>query len=840
MKPRRAGGGPVVYLGDGGAGKSFALRRLAEQVRTRSTILWVRTSLGGDATFQLSQGSEHWLAPDLGEGLAGLSADDSVFIDGAHRLNGNEWSILETMWGRGDGPTELVATAAAGPLRVGLGLPEWFAMSAERRELAPWSPEEFSKFCQVEVDQHLSDDRAAAIVDRSGGLPRWLVMASASIAANQLSEDCSVPPLVVSYLHDQLAELDQALQRNSRARGLPLGVTADGVLAAWSVLCTTHAAVTDPLVAVSLGLDQADAVGLAGLFHALGWVDATSRPIPWIAAAASTLIGGSQHSGPHHADQQLALAVLQAEAEEWLGCRATTLALLSAESIPNTAAASGGAMRSGMASQGVPARLLYALAELELGALPSVPIRFGSDPLLGAFVLLWNSHRLPGAPQDADQTSRSHPANQGDEPGVSGELSALLAWLWEVRDLVAAAQGGDAQRCAYVLRRVSRLAPRAPAGAFGVPTVARLVSLAVSAVDRLVWSVRSTLPGLAGLSNSALAQPFGSDSEDSVASPLDRVDGGVVKAFWDTVTVPGQRTFSTLQQRNDQFGCRAALWVEGADLVRATRVSDVSSMSGRGVAWLYGLLGVESTLDELAMLMEAVVLAARLERQDLAEAVLERARALSPLGSLWTSRLAWVVLRSDMIIGAGGLAPDDGPGSLRSVTGGVDRDLWSDACIALAAAVQDPEAPQSPATSAQGGPSRDGAGQQPVQLAREIPGESSITALAERMLSAGWADDARWLLGTAALAHSDPDEAGKLLMQARDVIDRSVTGIGALSAREAEVGSLVALGHTHREIGALLFISPKTVEHHVAAIRRKLGVTRRVELLAALAALRSG
>jgi DNA-binding CsgD family transcriptional regulator len=108
------------------------------------------------------------------------------------------------------------------------------------------------------------------------------------------------------------------------------------------------------------------------------------------------------------------------------------------------------------------------------------------------------------------------------------------------------------------------------------------------------------------------------------------------------------------------------------------------------------------------------------------------------------------------------------------------------------------------------------------------------------MLSAGWADDARWLLGTAALAHSDPDEAGKLLMQARDVIDRSVTGNGALSAREAEVGSLVALGHTHREIGALLFISPKTVEHHVAAIRRKLGVTRRVELLAALAALRSG
>jgi DNA-binding CsgD family transcriptional regulator len=41
-------------------------------------------------------------------------------------------------------------------------------------------------------------------------------------------------------------------------------------------------------------------------------------------------------------------------------------------------------------------------------------------------------------------------------------------------------------------------------------------------------------------------------------------------------------------------------------------------------------------------------------------------------------------------------------------------------------------------------------------------------------------------------------------------------------------------GLTHKEIGAMLFISPKTVEHHVARIRQKLGASTRAELLAGL------
>ena len=57
---------------------------------------------------------------------------------------------------------------------------------------------------------------------------------------------------------------------------------------------------------------------------------------------------------------------------------------------------------------------------------------------------------------------------------------------------------------------------------------------------------------------------------------------------------------------------------------------------------------------------------------------------------------------------------------------------------------------------------------------------------------------------------------------------------GALSAREREVARLVLEGKTYAEIGSAIFISPRTAEHHIARIRRRLGVTTRSELLARL------
>ncbi|MBB5803364.1 DNA-binding NarL/FixJ family response regulator [Saccharothrix ecbatanensis] len=53
-----------------------------------------------------------------------------------------------------------------------------------------------------------------------------------------------------------------------------------------------------------------------------------------------------------------------------------------------------------------------------------------------------------------------------------------------------------------------------------------------------------------------------------------------------------------------------------------------------------------------------------------------------------------------------------------------------------------------------------------------------------------------------------------------------------LSPREVEIARMVAAGQTNREIAEKLFLSSRTVEHHVARLFRKLGINSRAELRA--------
>ncbi|MHA6620465.1 LuxR C-terminal-related transcriptional regulator [Pseudonocardia sp. DLS-67] len=81
--------------------------------------------------------------------------------------------------------------------------------------------------------------------------------------------------------------------------------------------------------------------------------------------------------------------------------------------------------------------------------------------------------------------------------------------------------------------------------------------------------------------------------------------------------------------------------------------------------------------------------------------------------------------------------------------------------------------------------------------------------------------DPRGVATSSAEAEPPPD-------QASDGID------GPLSDREREVAGLVLEGLTYRQIGERLFISAKTVEHHVARMRQRLGSGSRGELFAHL------
>ena len=75
---------------------------------------------------------------------------------------------------------------------------------------------------------------------------------------------------------------------------------------------------------------------------------------------------------------------------------------------------------------------------------------------------------------------------------------------------------------------------------------------------------------------------------------------------------------------------------------------------------------------------------------------------------------------------------------------------------------------------------------------------------------------------------NDVVRSKKLTMPARNKLLASMTD---------EVAELVLQGMPYRDIGARLLISAKTVEHHVARIRRRLGAESRSEMLSMLRAL---
>jgi DNA-binding NarL/FixJ family response regulator len=75
-----------------------------------------------------------------------------------------------------------------------------------------------------------------------------------------------------------------------------------------------------------------------------------------------------------------------------------------------------------------------------------------------------------------------------------------------------------------------------------------------------------------------------------------------------------------------------------------------------------------------------------------------------------------------------------------------------------------------------------------------------------------------------------PSLAGLVLREFRRMSDRNGP-TEALSEREREVTQHVARGHTYKEIGEALHISPKTVENHVRNILGKLRLNRRQELI---------
>ncbi|HTE59585.1 MAG TPA: helix-turn-helix transcriptional regulator, partial [Solirubrobacteraceae bacterium] len=120
-----------------------------------------------------------------------------------------------------------------------------------------------------------------------------------------------------------------------------------------------------------------------------------------------------------------------------------------------------------------------------------------------------------------------------------------------------------------------------------------------------------------------------------------------------------------------------------------------------------------------------------------------------------------------------------------------------------------------------------------------MPFEAARTrlALGERLRRARRPADARVQLTAAQEAFATmggrtwAERAGRELAAAGGPGGPSAAADG-LTPRERDVCDLVVGGATNREVATALFLSPRTVEHHLRVAYRKLGVRSRTELAA--------
>ncbi|GAA3923618.1 LuxR C-terminal-related transcriptional regulator [Microbacterium invictum] len=194
--------------------------------------------------------------------------------------------------------------------------------------------------------------------------------------------------------------------------------------------------------------------------------------------------------------------------------------------------------------------------------------------------------------------------------------------------------------------------------------------------------------------------------------------------------------------------------------------------------------------------------------------------SLEQLGSppLWAPLLHWSGIQRGILLGR----PDE---------------LVPHARALLAAAVHSPFAAQLAA-----------AGRTWTDVLAGHVDAAAVESAAQALAHHGLAWDGARLAAHGAARTADKHVYAQLLACARDLHPKQVLGAepahtapavatpdgSALSARELEVAQLVVQGKTYVEIGQTLFISPRTAEHHIARIRRRLDATSRSDLLTKL------
>jgi DNA-binding CsgD family transcriptional regulator len=282
---------------------------------------------------------------------------------------------------------------------------------------------------------------------------------------------------------------------------------------------------------------------------------------------------------------------------------------------------------------------------------------------------------------------------------------------------------------------------------------------------------------------------------------------------------------------------RDALWAAALQTAIARRTGDSGAVQKHWYAAMEVLAEYSMDLFSLLPLGELWVAAARMRQVDRLQHTLAEAFALlESLGNpvLWSVPLHWAGVHAGILANSPEAVAPHGQ--------------------ALTAAAAHSAFAKALAT----------AGRTWLRVLANHVDIDEVTAAARGLSQFGHTWDATRLASQAALQTPDGRVSGAMLQLARDLKQTialdEMPGVepaaapaamtsGAprsgparpassrLSDREREVAELLLLGMPYRDIGSQLFISAKTVEHHVARIRRRLGAESRSEMLSMLRAM---
>jgi DNA-binding CsgD family transcriptional regulator len=315
-------------------------------------------------------------------------------------------------------------------------------------------------------------------------------------------------------------------------------------------------------------------------------------------------------------------------------------------------------------------------------------------------------------------------------------------------------------------------------------------------------------------------------ASDRLAALLGRDDAGPAEgaAATDDGGPPAGRSGAAGSTGPDTgaLESRDLLFAAGLELGIARRNSDLPALRRAWEQAREAVIRHPVDLFTLLPLGELAVAAARLgELAQLTPYLAEASTVLERLGdpALWAAPLHWSNLHAAIIAEQ----PAEADRHVAALTAAADHSRYT-AALATAA-------------------------QSWVEVLRGTVDPVRVEAAARGLHGIGLQWDGARLAGQAAIRTSDRKAMTTLLDCARMLQGRTggpgrATGAtadpatgrdqGRLSDREQEVADLVLAGLTYRQIGDRLFISAKTVEHHVARIRQRLNCANRGELLARL------